>query len=85
MHIAPATSNAAKEPSQALRLVSPRLLRLGREQHGEAVELLAQLLLDAAQQDARGAVAERDHDSGAPVDVSAATPKEGDERVWRPA
>jgi hypothetical protein len=87
MRIAPArTFDVVEEPSRGMRLLSPRLLPLGREQETEAVELLAELLLNAAGRGhARAATAERDDKAVAPVDVSAPTPRECGQRVRRAA
>jgi hypothetical protein len=52
MRIAPAGSlNVAEEQSRGLVIGSPRLRPLGHEQEAEAVELLADLLVDAARRE----------------------------------
>lgn len=71
-----------QEPNRPIGLLPPRLLRLGCEQQAEAVELLAELLLDAAGKELARAAAP-DRAQVAHIDIS--THRESSDRVRRAA
>jgi hypothetical protein len=56
-------TRVTQEPNRPIGLLPPRLLRLGCEQQAEAVELLAELLLDALEKSLRDPLRPTAHSS----------------------